>query len=76
MESLNQLISTINGFLWSSVIIALLVGAGFYFTVRTRAVQIRYFGRMFQLIAHTAAGRPREMRFLLSRLSVSALLPE
>ena len=59
MESLNQLISTINGFLWSSVIIALLVGAGFYFTVRTRAVQIRYFGRMFQLIAHTA-GRKTE----------------
>ena len=34
MESLNNLVSTINGFLWSSVIIALLVGAGFYFTVR------------------------------------------
>lgn len=35
------------------------MGAGFYFTVRTRAVQIRYFGRMFQLIAHTA-GRKTE----------------
>ena len=59
MESLNNLVSTINGFLWSSVIIALLVGAGFYFTVRTRAVQIRFFGRMFKLIAHTA-GRKTE----------------
>ena len=59
MESLNNLVSTINGFLWSSVIIALLVGAGFYFTVRTRGVQIRYFGRMFKLIAHTA-GRKTE----------------
>ncbi len=54
METLNAVVSEINGFLWSSVIIILLVGAGFYFTVRTRAVQIRYFGKMFQLIAHSA----------------------
>lgn len=59
MESLNNAVSAINGFLWSSVIIALLVGAGFYFTVRTRGVQVRYFGRMFKLIAHTA-GRKTE----------------
>lgn len=59
MESFNNLVSAINGFLWSSVIIALLIGAGFYFTARTRGVQLRYFGRMFRLIAHTA-GRKTE----------------
>lgn len=54
MDALNNIVSDINGLLWSSVIIILLVGAGFYFTFRTGAVQIRYFGRMFKLIAHTA----------------------
>ena len=54
MEQLNSIVSAINDVLWSSVIIILLVGAGFYFTFRTRAVQIRYFGRMFKLIAGTA----------------------
>ena len=59
MEALNNAVSAINRVLWSSVIIVLLVGAGFYFTVRTRGVQIRFFGRMFSLIAHTA-GRKTE----------------
>lgn len=38
MESLNDIVSSINGVLWSSVIIVLLVGAGVYFTIRTKAV--------------------------------------
>lgn len=54
MEALNAIVSEINGFLWSSVIIILLVGAGFYFTVRTRGVQIRYFTKMFSLITESA----------------------
>ena len=59
METLNSIVSDINGFLWSSVIIILLVGAGFYFTVRTRAVQVRYFPRMLRLIAHTAGTKTK-----------------
>lgn len=54
MEALNNIVSEINGFLWSSVIIVLLVGAGVYFTVRTSAVQLRYFRKMIHLIAHSA----------------------
>jgi AGCS family alanine or glycine:cation symporter len=75
MEALNNAVSAINGVLWSSVIIVLLVGAGFYFTVRTRGVQIRFFGRMFSLIAHTAGRKTRGMRFLLSRPSASVRRP-
>ncbi len=48
METLNSIVSDINGVLWSTVIIALLVGAGFYFTFRTGAVQIRYIVDMFK----------------------------
>ncbi len=39
-----------NGLLWGSVLIYLLIGAGLYFTVMTRAIQIRYFGHMFKLL--------------------------
>ena len=54
METLNSIVSDINGVLWSTVIIALLVGAGFYFTFRTGAVQIRYIVDMFKLVVGTA----------------------
>ncbi|MCB8887570.1 alanine/glycine:cation symporter family protein [Vreelandella malpeensis] len=39
-----------NGLLWGSVLIYLLIGAGLYFTVRTGAIQLRYFGHMFKLL--------------------------
>lgn len=79
MEALNAIVSEINGFLWSSVIIILLVGAGFYFTVRTRGVQIRYFTKMFSLITESAGKKPPAMRsprfrpFVSARHPVSAL---
>ena len=48
MESLNAtllpIVQTINGYLADYVLVFLLVGAGLYFTFKTRFVQIRYFG--------------------------------
>ncbi len=41
-----HLIDPINNVLWTYVLVYLLVGAGIYFTVRTRFVQVRYFRRM------------------------------
>lgn len=41
-----QLIDSLSSFLYTYVLIYLLVGAGVYFTVRTRFVQVRYFPRM------------------------------
>ena len=43
MDFLNNIVSDVNGFLWTYVIITLLVVAGFYFTFRLRFVQIRHF---------------------------------
>ncbi|MDK8253680.1 MAG: sodium:alanine symporter family protein, partial [Dialister micraerophilus] len=57
MEILNSFITMINDFLWSSVIIILLVGAGFYFTFKTKAVQLRHFKRMFNLIIDSAGNK-------------------
>ncbi|MDT5350516.1 MAG: alanine or glycine:cation symporter, family, partial [Mycobacterium sp.] len=43
-----QLIDPLSDVLNTHVLIYLLIGVGLYFTVRTRCIQIRYFGRMFR----------------------------
>lgn len=42
------MLGTISDFLWSYVLIVLLVGLGLWFTVASRFVQFRYFGQMFR----------------------------
>ncbi|MEM1404469.1 MAG: alanine/glycine:cation symporter family protein [Pseudomonadota bacterium] len=44
------MMATVSDFLWSYVLIALLVGIGIYFTVASRFVQFRFFGRMFRVL--------------------------
>ncbi len=58
MEALNNAVSAINGVLWSSVIIVLLVGAGFYFTVRTRGGADPLFWQ--NVFAHRPYGRAED----------------
>jgi AGCS family alanine or glycine:cation symporter len=42
------MLGIISDFLWSYVLIVLLVGLGLWFTVASRFVQFRYFGQMFR----------------------------
>jgi alanine or glycine:cation symporter, AGCS family len=42
-------VNTINGLIWSPALIALCLGAGLWFTVRTRAMQLRGFAEMCRL---------------------------
>ena len=44
MDTLLSIVKTINAYLSDYILIILLVGAGLYFTLRTRFVQIRCFG--------------------------------
>ena len=44
------MLAIVSDFLWSKVLIALLVGIGLYFTLASRFVQFRYFGRMFAVL--------------------------
>ena len=44
------MISVVNDWLWNYVLIAVLLTMGVFFTVSTRAVQFRYFGRMFGVL--------------------------
>ena len=45
------MLAMLSDLLWSKVLVVLLVGIGLYFTVASRFVQFRYFGRMFSVLA-------------------------
>lgn len=50
MELLTTIVDKLNTFMWSYVLIALLIGAGLYFTFKTKFVQFRYLKEMFRLL--------------------------
>ncbi|RDY23752.1 alanine:cation symporter family protein [Romboutsia maritimum] len=50
METLNQLILQVNDFIWTYILIGMLIILGVYFTFRTNFVQFRYFKEMFILL--------------------------
>lgn len=50
MDLLNWLVGPLNDFIWTYILIAILLILGVYFTVRTKFVQIRLFKEMFRLI--------------------------
>ena len=43
---IDKIVSVINDIVWSPVLVALMVGAGLYFSIRTRFVQVRRIGLM------------------------------
>ncbi len=47
MSILNNILVAISTFIYSHILILFLVFAGLYFTIRTRAVQVRMFGHMW-----------------------------
>ncbi len=51
-----NLIDPVSKFLYTYVLVYLLVAAGLYFTIRTRFVQFRYFRRMFGQLFNSRVG--------------------
>ncbi|XZG70824.1 alanine/glycine:cation symporter family protein [Chitinibacteraceae bacterium HSL-7] len=47
---MEQVVNWINGWIWSPALIYLCLGAGLYFSIRTRFVQVRYFPEMLRLM--------------------------
>lgn len=43
---MDKIVSFVNDIIWSPALVVLLVGAGLYFSIRTRFVQVRRFGLM------------------------------
>lgn len=52
-DSVNSTLSSFNDFIYSWMLIPLLVGAGLYFTLRSKGLQFRLFGAMFSVIGHS-----------------------
>lgn len=50
MEIISSIVETLNTYLWSYILIGLLLGLGIYFTVITKFVQFRYINEMFKTI--------------------------
>ncbi|WP_439887182.1 alanine/glycine:cation symporter family protein [Pseudomonas sp. MBLB4123] len=47
---MNELVSTLNGLVWSPALIYLCLGVGLYFSLRGRFLQIRHFKEMIKLM--------------------------
>jgi AGCS family alanine or glycine:cation symporter len=47
---MENIINTINGLIWSDALIILCMGAGIYFSITTRFIQVRYFKEMIRLL--------------------------
>ena len=48
------MLQSISDFIWTYILLAVLVGCGLYFSVRTRFVQFRFIGEMFRLLGEGA----------------------
>ena len=57
-----NIINSINDILWTYILIALLLGCAFWFTLKTRFVQFRMIGEMVRLLGDSAGtnGKPGE----------------
>ncbi|MGL5693246.1 MAG: alanine/glycine:cation symporter family protein [Peptostreptococcaceae bacterium] len=55
MELLNNIVLQVNDFIWTYILIAMLIILGLYFTVKTRFVQFRYFKEMFKLLGDSSS---------------------
>ena len=60
MELLNNLVNVMNDFLWSKILIIMLISLGLYFSFKTKFVQFRLFGEMFRLLGDGAKGEKKE----------------
>ena len=49
-EYFADLVGTLNGFVWSTALIALALGAGIFYSILTRFVQVRMFREMLRLL--------------------------
>ncbi|MBV8455442.1 MAG: sodium:alanine symporter family protein, partial [Acetobacteraceae bacterium] len=56
MEQIQNVIDPVSAVLWGWVLIYVLLGAGIWFTLRTRFVQLRRFGHLFYLVLRSRDG--------------------
>ncbi|MGL4875631.1 MAG: alanine/glycine:cation symporter family protein [Clostridium sp.] len=57
MNTLNSLIVSLNDFIWTYILIALLLSLGLYFSIKTNFVQFRFIKEMFRLLSDGFGGK-------------------
>ncbi|MFE9222957.1 alanine/glycine:cation symporter family protein [Streptomyces lavendulae] len=76
MDTLDSTVVSVNDHLWTYLLIPLVVGAGLYFTVRSRGVQLRLLPEMFRVVREKtpprADGRRQVSSFGAFTLSAAA----
>lgn len=65
-EVLNSLITTVNDYLWTYLLIGILIACGLYFTWRTRFVQFRMIGEMVRLLGDSAGSKAKGEKHISS----------
>lgn len=65
-EVLNSLITTVNDYLWTYLLIGVLIACGLYFTWRTRFVQFRMIGEMVRLLGDSAGSKAKGEKHISS----------
>lgn len=68
---MKTVVDLINGLVWSQGLIVFCLGAGLYFSIRTRFLQVRHVGRMFRLLFHSKASATGVSTFQAFSLAVS-----
>ncbi len=66
MAFLENLVGIFNDFLWSKILIAVLIILGIYFTFQTKFVQFRMAGEMFRLLGEGAKGAGKKKESISS----------
>ena len=74
MEKLLEIVQNVNTYLTDYVLIILLVGIGLFFTIATRFVQIRFFGKGIKIIGLQRASNSNMV--LLPALEITKSLAE
>lgn len=74
-----ELVNTLNGYLWSYILIGLLLISGIFYTLRTGFAQIFLFGDMLKLVTGKLSAlkdgeKKKQIKFQLSKHFVLAYL--
>ena len=68
---MNDIVSSLNAIIWSPALIYLCLGAGLYFSIRTRFMQVRGIGEMIRLMFHGKRSKAGVSSFQALALSLS-----
>lgn len=72
LEGITWFVDNVNTLLWTYILIALLMGLGLYFTIRTKFVQVRLFGEMFRVITEKKDGESGVSAFQAFTISTAS----